>query len=249
MTPKADDETLRSFSAKSLIPRVERLPFTATEAKSIQPNIDKLSGAKATLYESQYALESIVKKACRPKIAVFATHGFYLPIQEVTQENPRNRMLGDETRSISLDSKGQRMENPLLRCGLLFAGCNHRDAVVGDDDGILTGLEVVGIDFRGTNLVVLSACESGVGDIQSGEGVAGLNQSFLLAGAKAVIASLWQVPDRDSAIIMNDFFANVAAGSSATEALRQSQLKRIDARRNQFGAAHPLFWAAWTVTE
>ncbi len=223
----------RSFAGSLRdIGQVNRLPGTAAEAAAIQPNIDRLTkGKKTLLFKDRLALETTAKRLARPQIAVFSTHGFFF--------EPRT----DPDKPA--DGNG---DNPLLRCGLLLAGCNQRDPANTADDGILTGLDICGIDFRGTDLIVLSACETGIGKVNNGEGVAGLRQAFQLAGANSVVATLWEVPDNDTALLMKAFFENLAAGQTKAEALRSAQIVRIKAHRTKSGAAHPFFWAAFTLT-
>lgn len=229
--PRQEDEaSTRGLSKDFKLGAVRRLPGTALEAESVAPKLARFAGSDPTVLMERRASASAFRSLKSPSVVVMSTHGFFLA------DEP-----GGEKEAVR--------ENPLLRCGLLLAGCNHAGTTPpGGDTGVLTGLEVVGTDLRGTKLVVLSACETGLGEVRNGEGVAGLRQAFQLAGAECVVATLWQIPDRDSAFLMSSFFGKLAAKQQRDTALTDAQREMIANRRDRFGAAHPYFWAAYTLT-
>ncbi|MGB7324002.1 MAG: CHAT domain-containing tetratricopeptide repeat protein [Rubripirellula sp.] len=213
----------RSLAIDRVTLRATPLPGTAIESAAIMPSLQRWFSRTPIQYRGRYALESVAKQMVSPPVVVFATHGFFVD---------------DESKSV----------DPLQRCGLLLSGCNDARSSIAGDDGVLTGTEITEIDLRGTELVVLSACETGVGRIEDGNGVAGLGRSFRIAGARSVAATLWQIPDFDTAKLMSDFFAEVATGTAKDEALRRAQLKRIESRQSRNGAAHPYFWSGFTIS-
>jgi CHAT domain-containing protein len=142
-------------------------------------------------------------------------------------------------------------QDPRLRSGLALAGANRwqERSARGLSDGLLTALEVEELDLWGTELVVLSACDTGRGEIQVGEGVLGLRRAFQLAGARTALASLWQVPDTETARLMTDCLKRWLDGAPPADALRQAQLALIRQLRQsdnpRLREAPPLFWAGF----
>ena len=223
-----------------------RLPGTRKEAEEIR---EILKGDNPKDYMDKSALEEIMKEVRSPRRIHIATHGFFMEDQDDME------LLNSGTRGQTfISGEGTfsgvpiKMENPLLRCGLVLAGANRMGTEKlpdGCDDGILTALEITGIPLTGTDLVVLSACETGLGKTKCGEGVFGLRRAFQLAGARTVVMSLWSVPDKQTQELMTDYYQRMKNGESKSEALRNAKLAMMKSRRKETGSSHPFFWASF----
>jgi CHAT domain-containing protein len=166
-----------------------------------------------------------------------ATHGFFLADQPQQLEATRGVIVLNDNAFPHPQSLWA--ENPLLRSGLALAGANQRRS--GAEDGVLTALEAAGLDLWGTKLVVLSACETGVGAVQNGEGVYGLRRALVIAGAESQVMSLWKVADDATRELMVAYYKRLLAGEDRAEALRQVQLAMLTSAERQ----HPFYWAGF----
>ncbi len=140
-------------------------------------------------------------------------------------------------------------ENPLLLSGLSFAGANRRDKTAQAEDGILTAEEIAVMDLQGVEWAVLSACDTGVGEIQVGEGVLGLRRAFELAGVQTVIMSLWSVEDEATRHWMKNLYeGRFTKGYGTAEAVSRASLEILADRRQQGKSTHPFYWGAFVAT-
>jgi len=198
------------------------LPGTKQEVENIAQQF-KHKNWQVQMYIGKQALEDKVKalegdKA--PSILHLATHGFFFNPYDKTNQTATDETLRE--RIIMADS-------PLLRSGLVFSGVNHTwkgGQTIGKlEDGVLTAYEIANLNLWNTQLVVLSACETGLGDTQSAEGVFGLQRSFKAAGVNQLLLSLWKIPDAQTAELMQLFYQYFLAGDTPKDALRKAQLE------------------------
>ena len=174
--------------------------------------------------------ERFKKQSKQHRVIHIATHGYFVE--------------GDcrEDRNVA-------GENSLLQSGLVLAGGNLHGAgadSVGAEDGILTALEVSSLDLRGTDLVVLSACETGLGKIEQGEGVYGLRRAFQIAGVRTVVSSLWQISDDETARFMKELYSQKAI--TYPELMRKAMLNRLNQLRLRHLPTNPSLWAGFIAT-
>ncbi|MCY7347381.1 MAG: CHAT domain-containing protein [Pyrinomonadaceae bacterium] len=216
----------RSLTAARNLSETYFAPLSGSlaEAQAIRklfPETIFVTGAQAT--------ESALKKIVAPRILHIATHGFFLENADADSQSASRG-----------SSAAVKIENPLARSGIALAGANRR-ADNAADDGILTALEASGLNLWGTELVVLSACDTGLGEVKNGEGVYGLRRAFTLAGTQSLVMSLWSVSDAVTRDLMIDYYKNLKYGNGRGASLRQVQLAMLKRK----GREHPFYWASF----
>jgi CHAT domain-containing protein len=209
------------------------LPGTKKEIEAISKLL-AASGCKVTQHLQKNATEENIKEASGNGLVHIATHGFFAPEKEIRDGS----VFGIHSENAS--------NNPLLRSGLIMANVNDLNSETGADlsdieNGVLTAYEAMNLNFTGTSLVILSACETGLGEVKSGEGVYGLQRAFLVAGAETLIMSLWKVDDEATQQLMTNFYTNWIASGNKQSAFKQAQLQLMA----KF--PEPYFWGAFVM--
>ena len=208
---------------------VTMLPGTKAEVEKIDQLYQENNRQSPQTYLLDEADEAQLKSVQSPQVLHIATHGFFL--EDIDQED--------------LNDNDKYAQNPLLKSGLILAGANSFIQKGIDEtnqqDGILTAYEAMNLNLQGTEMVVLSACETGLGDVKNGEGVYGLRRAFFLAGAQNLIMSLWSVDDAATQDLMSYFYAELLQGKSKIEAFKTAQLKTKEKY------IYPHFWGAFVL--
>jgi CHAT domain-containing protein/tetratricopeptide (TPR) repeat protein len=209
---------------------IAALPGTMSEINGLDAFLKERKW-QTSLYLSAQATEQAIKAQNNPRILHIATHGFFV---ETTDETKAVVGGGDLSQSEN---------NPLLRSGLVLAGAGKLLVERGPsgEDGVLTAYEAMNLSLDNTDLVVLSACETGAGEIRNGEGVYGLQRAFLLAGASNMLMSLWKVDDQATLELMLQFYRDLDTTKDKSQAFRNTQLemKKIH--------PHPYFWGSFVL--
>jgi len=219
----------------------EKLPGTLKEVNGINANANK-SGFNSKIFKESEATEESIKALdgrTIPYVLHLATHGFFFP--DPIQDMPKDILSSDGKSKIYKGS-----EDPMMRSGLLLAGAknywgksNPNNTI---ENGILTASEISNLDLSACQLVVLSACETGLGEVKGSEGVFGLQRAFKMAGVKNIIMSLWKVPDTQTAELFDIFYSECFAGKSIHEAFQSAQ--------SQMKAKYsPYYWAGFVLLE
>ncbi|PIB35228.1 hypothetical protein BFP72_07370 [Reichenbachiella sp. 5M10] len=205
--------TTRAFTTLNYL---TPLPGTLTEVKAIENILDK-SKWSTTVHTGPEANEANIKSVSSPTILHIATHGYF--------------------------EESQKYDNALLYSGLFLTGAvtNFKNKNHVGEDGILTAYEAMHLDLQKTHMVVLSACETGMGRIENGEGVYGLQRAFLIAGARAVVMSMWSVNDQTTMELMSNFYRLLEDAKDKHTAFRQAQLDL----KSQY--ANPKYWGAFNT--
>jgi CHAT domain-containing protein len=203
--------------------RFSALPGAQKEILNVNELL-RSKGWQTSIYLKQAATEKNIKNVHSPSILHIATHGFF------------------STDVVPLTANAKK--DFLFQSGLVLAGANNNLAAETEaihDDGILTAYEVMNLDLSRTDLVILSACETGLGRIENGEGVYGLQRSFLQAGARDIMISLWKVDDRYTQALMTKFYQYLFEGKSKSDALKAAQLYLLQSTPD------PLYWGGFIL--
>lgn len=213
---------------------ITALPGTEKEINAVSASL-KTSGYQVAKNTGVAATETSVKEAASPRLIHVATHGYFMEDVQSARE------------SFGVQVEYAR-NNPLLRSGLLMAGASEdgdgNQGFSSDDNGVLTAYEVMNLSLDKTDLVILSACETGKGDVKSGEGVYGLQRAFTVAGANQLVMSLWKVDDTATQLLMTGFYTNwITKGMEISAAFRKSQLDLMKT------FPEPYYWGAFVMVE
>lgn len=248
--PGLSDDPLRSYT--SGFTQWDPLPYTSREAAAVRAMHERAFEDPATerrvLLDDEPTEETLKELLPRYDVVHLATHGFFRPEGlrsmkdrvEVEGSAPLFEMRREESSLVGF--------HPGLLSGIVLAGANDPDPE-SDDEGLLTAEEVGWLDLSEVDLVVLSACESGLGRPESGEGLLGLRRAFHMAGARTVVSSLYEVRDRETSQLVSLFYRGLwFEGKSALDALRDAQLELLNDARAERGQGDPGAWGAFVLS-
>jgi CHAT domain-containing protein len=236
-------ESLRGMASGMRGLKFDPLPGAEKEGQLIRQSV-AAKGAPNAIYTRRDAQEKVLRDLQQPpEILHIATHGFFLKPDDTLRKRLMKLQRGGD---VQLPPPG---DNPLLRSGLAFAGINANAQFLGeidtDNDGVLTALEVLSLNLSGTKLAILSACETGLGEIHEGEGVYGLRRAFQEAGASTVVSSLWEVSDAGTQKLMTALYSRLLQGKNPHLALREAQMEML--RIGEWSS--PYIWSAFFMVD